>query len=535
MSITPGAVTDPLFAIPQGAVATLPQGELSDQEMSIASWLTQRLFSQRAYLELHELYYNGMQRMQDLGLSIPPTLNMLRTVIGWPRIGIDALSNRCKVEGFRFPGSTQTDSNLWEIWQANNLDAEAQLAHLDALIFGRAYIIVGTRDPNSPLSQWPLITAESPVNMTAQWDARMRRCTSALQVYLDTDFTSDMYGQEMAVLYTPNSTIWMGRQASQLGLLQSQAPWTVVDRDDHGLDIVPVVRMSNRQRLGNRDGLSEITPEWMNTTDSATRTLLGMELAREFYAAPRRYVLGASEDAFQAPDGSAVSAWETYMSKVWAIDADEEGNKPTVGEFATGNPANFTNLIDTYAKIMAGEMGVPMHFLGITADGNPASADAIRSGYEELTVRSRNKHNQFGDAWEEAMRIAIQISGEKLPTGAYQMETDWADPSPTTPESTSAAIFQQVSQGSIPATSDVTLKRLGYSAVERLQLAEDRSKDQGEAAMAELTHSLLAKEARVDTGLVQDVAPSATIPGTGPGSGVPASKAPVPPANSGTP
>src|SRR5665213_2268000 len=161
------------------------------------------------------------------------------------------------------------------------------------------------------------------MNMTALWSPRMRRCTAALQIYLDTDFTSDMYGQEVAALYLPNSTILMGRPAVTTG---AQEKWTLLDRDDHGLRRVPVVHMSNRSRLQTPDGLSEITPEWMNTTDSANRTLLAMELGREFYAAPRRYVLGASEDAFQTSTGGATSAWDAYMSKVWAIERDPEGN-----------------------------------------------------------------------------------------------------------------------------------------------------------------------------------------------------------------
>ena len=473
--------------------------------------------------------------MQDLGISIPPSLSRLRTVIGWPRIGVDALSNRCRVEGFRYPDATDTDEDLWAIWQANNLDGEAQLAHLDSLIFGRSYLVVGPAGPDDATDGLPLITAESPMNMTATWDARMRRCTAALQIYLDTDFTSDMYGQEVAALYLPDKTITMGRENSN-GVV---AKWEVVDSDTHEVGRVPVVRIANRQRIGDRDGKSEITPEWMNTTDSANRTLLGMEIGREFYAAPRRYVLGASEEAFQKPDGTTISAWEAYLNKVWAIERDEDGNVPTVGEFKTGDPSAYTQLIDEYAKIMSGEMGVPPHFLGVFSDGNPASADAIRSGYEELTIRATNKHIQFGEAWEEALRLALIIRGGSLPDGASRIETDWMDPAPTTPASTSGAIYQQVAGGMVPATSDVTLKRLGYSALERARLATDREKDQGAAFLAELSKSLVAKAARVDAGLVTDITkpPAAGVtPASGPATPSPVpppTKAPVPPPGNG--
>lgn len=525
--MTIGAVLNPMFSMPTATTATLPTLQLSEEEARAASWLATRLFDQRPYLELHNLYYDGLQKMQDLGISIPPSLSRLRTVIGWPRIGLDALSNRCRVEGFRFPQTTDTDEDLWDIWQSNNLDSDSQLAHLDALVYGRSYVVVGPADPDGSTNGQPLVTAESPMNMTGLWNARMRRCTAALQIYLDTDFTSDMYGQEVAALYMPNSTILMGRAASTSGAVQK---WEIITRDTHNLGRCPVVRMANRCRLEKPDGMSEITPEWMNTTDSATRTLLGMEITREFFSAPRRYVIGASEEAFKKPDGSAVTAWETYISKVWSIERDENGDVPAVGQFPAADPAVHTKLIDEYAKIMAGEMGVPPHFLGVYSDGNPASADAIRSGYEELTTRATNKHIQFGDAWEEGLRIALLIRDGTMPDGAHRMETDWRDPSPATPASTAEAIYRQVEAGSVPAFSDVTLKRLGYSAAERLRLAEDRQKDQGAAFLAELAHSLIGKEARVDKSLAADLSSSSNAAPEGPTPAVPPGpkKTPVP-------
>ncbi|MBQ1164478.1 hypothetical protein KBZ21_41575, partial [Streptomyces sp. A73] len=39
-------------------------------------------------------YFNGEQLVRDLGISIPPQLQGLHTVIGWPRIGVEALEQR---------------------------------------------------------------------------------------------------------------------------------------------------------------------------------------------------------------------------------------------------------------------------------------------------------------------------------------------------------------------------------------------------------------------------------------------------------
>ena len=47
----------------------------------------------------------------------------------------------------------------------------------------------------------------------------------------------------------------------------------------------------------------------------------------------------------------------------------------------------------------------------IHPDGNPASADAIRSGYEELTSRALGKHTTFADEWVET---ALNLPHENL-------------------------------------------------------------------------------------------------------------------------
>lgn len=495
----------PIFNGP--VFAGLPSLSLSDDESRTASWLAMRLFSARPTLEIPNYYYNAEQKMQDLGISIPPQLRGLRTVVGWPQIGVDALVNRCIVEGFRYPDATDVDEDLMSIWQANNLDAEAPLANLDALVYGRAYGIVGPADADSTTGQ-PLITFESPVNMIAMYDARIRRVTSAFQIFMDSSFTSDMYGHEVAALYLPDRTIHMAREVIT-DSPNGGGQWEITDRDDHGLGFVPVVRLANRQRLQDRQGVSEIRPSWRNTVDSTVRTLLGAEVGREFFAAPRRYALGVTEDSFQKADGSPATAWETYVNKVWMLERDEDGNLPTVGQFAPGDPSVFTKLIDQYAEIMAGEMGLPPHMLGLHSDGNPASADAIRSGYEELTSRAKMKHVAFSDSYEDLMRLALLIRDGSVPDQAHMMETDWRDPAPLTLAGVGDFLQKLIMAGSVPAASDVVLKRAGFSAVERMRLEQDRAVDQGASMLEEIAHSLQAKAVRTDVTIQRDAANAA--------------------------
>jgi hypothetical protein len=178
-----------------------------------------------------------------------------------------------------------------------------------------------------------------------------------------------------AVLYLPN-------RPSACPATTTGSGWTVDYRDEHNFGEVPVVRFPNRQRSSDREGRSEITPAIMATTDSACRTLLGMEIAREFYSIPHRYILGAQESDFMNADGTAKTALQMSMNKFLALERDEEGNVPTVGQFTAYDPSVFTKIIDEHAQLMASYTGYPPSYFGQTSTANPASADAIRVSRE---------------------------------------------------------------------------------------------------------------------------------------------------------
>lgn len=122
---------------------TLPLLSLSEDELGILTMLRSDLLSQRFKLELFDAYFNGEQLVRDLGISIPPQLKTLHTVIGWPRIGVEALEQRLDLEAFRWADGADS-SDLLEIAEANDWFDEASLGHLDALTYGREYMAVGS-------------------------------------------------------------------------------------------------------------------------------------------------------------------------------------------------------------------------------------------------------------------------------------------------------------------------------------------------------------------------------------------------------
>jgi hypothetical protein len=460
----------PLFASVGTTALALPSLTVTDDEAATIARLRQKLITDRVALELLDAYYNGEQIVRDLKISVPPELRGLHTVIGWPKIGVDALEERLDIDSWRYSdGIADSDDDLNAMWTANDGDVESQLGHVDSFVFGSAYGVVGAADGDGDL---PVLTIESPLHMTCDWDARTHRITAALR-----DWSRPDSGPSVT-LYGPGTRLVAHEDGSGAG-------WVVDDRSEDDTDEVLVERLTNRSRAADRSGRSEITSEIRSITDAACRTLLGLEVAREFFSAPQRYILGASESAFQAADGTAKSAWQTYVGRVLALEADDDGNLPQVGQFAAYDPSVYTRIIDMYARIMASQIGLPPHYLGYTTD-NPASADAIRSAEARLVKRAERKQRLFGRSWARIMRLMLLVRDGKLPASADRIEPVWRNAATPTIGAMSDAATKLIGAGVLPATSDVTLEMVGLTAAQQRRVAADRARAGGLAALDEI-------------------------------------------------
>jgi hypothetical protein len=426
---------------------------LSDDEAATVRRLSGQLTRDgKRFVEL-DAYYTGVQRLEQLGLAIPAELERFVTIVGWPAMAADGIEERLDVEGFRFPGSDEADDALWAVWQDNDLDEESQLGHLDALVYGRSYLAVGSRDPDDgEQMDSPLVTVESPREVVHEADARTRRVTAALRLY---DTLESGRTVKRATLYLPDVTVWLERQRGR---------WVDVDRDEHDLGLVPVVPMLNRSRVAARTGCSEMDPV-MSLTDAAARALTNLQVAQETHAVPQRGVLGATKGDFIDADGKALTTWEAYFGAVWAL---ENADAKTF-QFSASDLRNFETVISLYARLASGVSALPPNYFGLQAD-DAASADAIRSREARLVKRCERKVRAFSGAWERAMRLVLRLRDGGWDPQAKRLETLWRDPATPTRAQQADAVVKLVQAGVLPREG--AWEDLGYSATRRMRLAQ---------------------------------------------------------------
>ncbi|HWD79440.1 MAG TPA: phage portal protein, partial [Kribbella sp.] len=393
----------------------------SDEEW--VNYLSLRHDAEMPELEELNRYYDGTQRLAymhpDLLVEVQDRIQAV--VINWPQLVVDAVEERMDVEGFRLPDAEEADKDLWRVWQANNMDEQSQLAHVDSLVMKRSYVSVGTNEDDKGT---PLLTAESPLEMFADVDPRTRKIRAALKRINQEDSYARI-GDRLAALYLPKYTVWYE---------WAKGAWKEQDRDQHGLGEPPVVSIVNRARLSSGSGLAGRTEQRMRTgrselapiipvSNAANKIATDMMVAAEFLALPLRGLFGVSPDDLEDKDGNSLTAIQMLYKRVLTIPVEANAGVREF-EFAGANLGGFHESLNKLAQTVASLAGLPPHYLGFTTD-NPASADAIRSAESRLVKRCERKQRPWGGAYEQMCRIVKRFQSDDWDPKLRMLETIW--------------------------------------------------------------------------------------------------------------
>ncbi|MFJ2174340.1 phage portal protein [Streptomyces sp. NPDC087851] len=427
-------------------------------------------------LRLMDRYYEGKQPLSYMAPELQAEMQetVRQVVINWPRLVVDSLEERLDVEGFRFPSAAEADAELWRIWQANDMDEKSQQGHLDALIVGRAYVVIGTRE-DDPLT--PLITVESALQMYAERDPRTGEVIAAVKRWSESGPDGKV---EHATLYRPDATSWWAKTD---GVWAEDKEY---ERDDHEIGEVMVEILANRARLECPDGISELA-DVIPLSDAACKIATDMMVSAEYHATPRRVAFGFGEEDFQDENGRKVSAFSRIIGRMWATEKNRktgpDGDGADVIQFPEALLTNFHSTLTQLATLVASLSGMPPHFLGQAAD-NPASADGIRSSETRLVKRAERRQRGNGGTWERVNRKVRRLIDGVWNPEARSLETIWRDASTPTIAQKADASVKLYTAKIVPLRQ--TREDLGYT-----QAQIDRMEEEDEAAARSAMHRIL--------------------------------------------
>ncbi|MFE7869752.1 phage portal protein [Micromonospora humida] len=383
--------------------------------------------------------------------------------LGWPMLAVDPLEERLEPLGFRYPeadepdpdtppeelASRAADANLMRVWQDNDLDEEAQLGRLDALVMRRSYLAVGTNEDDADT---PLVTVESPLEMYADIDPRTRQPRAALRRWAEDQDSLVRLPEEYATLYRPNATIWYDR---------GPQGWREIGRDEHNIGEVMVTPLTNRARLADRYGRSELTAPLLSLAHAANKIASDMMVAAEFHALPLRALFGIGEDDLVDDKGNKLTALQVIMGRLLTLEGVEAGEvKPY--EFAASSLSNFHDSLTQLAKHATALVGLPPTAFGVVTD-TPASAEAWRAAEARLIKRAERKQTPFSGSYERMNRHVRRLQDGDWDPAARRLETIWRDPATPTRAQAADAVAKLFGSKEPIITKRQAREDLGYT------------------------------------------------------------------------
>lgn len=332
------------------------------------SYLKNKLDNKRTRVLLRYDYYEQKNTAPDLRISTPQGLEWFATVNGWCAKAVDNLADRLQFDGF------ENDSfNFQEMYDQNNPDILFDDVMLSALISSCAFVLV-TKGEANQLGQRIRFQVIDGSNATGIIDDFTKLLTEGYAV-LDRDNNG-----------SPTSWAYCKPGVTEIYEAGKRDPIAVEKFNSPYCALVPIIYKPDAKRPF---GHSRISRACMDYAKSAMRTVKRAEISAEFYSFPQKYATGLSEDV------EMLNSWQASMSALLTFTKDDQGDKPTLGQFQMASFTPHFEQLKATASMFAGETGLTLDDLGFNTT-NPSSAEAIKAGHETLRLMATKAQRCFG-------------------------------------------------------------------------------------------------------------------------------------------
>ena len=360
--------------------------------MDDLAYLKSKLSSKATRIKLRYDYYEMKNAMEEFNLTIPEEYAWLTEVLGWCSKAVDVLADRMSFHQFK---NDNFDMN--GIYDMNNRDVLFDAAILESLITSCSFIYIRNDDG------FPKLQVISGLNATGIIDQTTNMLKKGYAV-----LERDIYDNPILEAYfEPGKTTYFEKNKEPFEV-KNVAPYPL---------LVPIIYRPDAKRPF---GHSRISRACMSIMQGALRTLKRSEISAEFYSFPQKYVLGMS------PEAEPLDKWKATISSFLNITADENGDKPTIGQFQQQSMTPYIEQLRSLASLFAGETGLTLDDLGFVTD-NPSSAEAIKASHENLRLYARKAQKTFGVGFLNAGYLAacLRDNYPYLRNAIYMTKPEW--------------------------------------------------------------------------------------------------------------
>lgn len=375
---------------------------------SSAWWLErleQELQSQQGEQRVYRLYYAGRQPLAYASERFRRQFRdtYARFADNFARLIIQATNERLTVTGFRF-GTDRRDRLAWQIWQTNQLDRLSKVAQKEALVTGRCPVLVWPAEPQ------PMIRVLSPSEVVVMAGDDPLERAAALRVWtaLDGGRYATLYLPDRLEKYAWRDGAWVVREVPG-------EPWPL----PNPLGQVPIVDLVCDPDIDGRPH-SELEPV-LPLQDALNKLMIDMLTASEFAAFRQRWVTGL-EIPVDPETGKPVELFKAAVDRVWHSASPDT----KFGSFEATDLGPYVRAIEAVIQHIATVTRTPPHYL-LGQAGTFPSGESLRATETGLVAKAKDRQVEFGEAWEEVMRLAFLARRDDVGARYVAAETIWAD------------------------------------------------------------------------------------------------------------
>jgi len=370
---------------------------------------------------------------------------------------VDATRDKLKITGFGvqsagfspYPPQEGRDESrtlngeIERIWRTNRMAIRCGEVHKEVLRSGDAYLIVWPGDdglvrifPNSAETCTVQYDDEDPGRIL--WAAKhWRGADKRMRLNLFFPDRIEKYvskNEQDGFLPDAKSFVRLGSLASEISYShqpslfpemndgRGEPPDTAGGTDisviENPYGVVPVFHFANNADIG-AFGISELESA-MPAQDGLNKAVLDMLVAMEVCAFRQRWVAGI-EVKLNESTGEPVAPFTTGIDTVW----QSENPDARFGDFAASDLEQFLKVKDGFRIDIASVTGTPLYYLMPQMRGFP-SGESLRKAETRFLAKVRDRQEQFGAVWADAMSFALKVAGHRH----VSLITNWEDASP---------------------------------------------------------------------------------------------------------
>lgn len=424
-----------------------------------------------------ERYYEGRIRLGEvnLGIALPEGIRGLEIGCAWGGKAVDVLAARSMFDGF--VGANGEDSaEMNRIAAANRLIAEYQKACRDELKYGSTFATLSADDAIGCKIRW-----HSPQTAAAIWDGERNRIQCGMAI-IDTVLVSqdrNTYEPSIINLYTDNA-IWVLTRSGN----------NVWDAEAHphkmGRPLMePLIwNATTAKPLGQ----SRIKEPVRRLIQGYVRTVANATIGLEFSTAPQKYLLGVSDDEF---DAVINDKFRQYVGNIIAATTNPDtGEKPTFGQLQQGNIAPHVEMLRTLATQFSAATGLSVVDTGVVNDANPTSSDAILAQTQTLVGMAEQLNTGNGDSLQNIAQMALAIANDTtvdaLDDAQKAIVAHFKNPAMPSVSATADAAIKIASARQGFAETDTFLEMIGFDQADIRRIKAQEARGRGLSVLEEM-------------------------------------------------